>query len=287
MSDPLPSWITIDCLESEIKFKELRPISNDPIYFIIKSKFDNLEYLSSFDLTFATHKNSSKDKPIDESINQAKNETMQKSKNESISETTKVPIDETRKQPVNETKNETKSETYQESRNKTQNQSNNQTINRPNDDSKYKTTNKTEHEPIKKSSNESKQRSTLNMKIARIAAGIVVCVGFILTLFFGTSAQDSWAIIRFLQSVLLLPVIAISINQKVQDFIVSNALVGLSMYILPLPIVKSIPLLKDLSFDQPDLYLKSLGLSSGSTLVNNFMLLIIITVIGIIHLTLY
>ena len=283
MSDPLPSWITIDCLESEIKFKELRPISNDPIYFIIKSKFGNLEYLSSFDLTFATHNDSSKDKPID----QVKNKTKQESRNESISENIKGPIDETRKQPANETKNETKSETYQESRNKTQNQSNNQTINRPNDDSKYKTTNKTEHEPIKKSSNESKQRSTLNMKIARIAAGIVVCVGFILALFFGTSAQDSWAIIRFLQSVLILPLIAISINQKVQDFIVSNALVGLSMYILPLPIVKSIPLLKDLSFDQPDLYLKSLGLSSGSTLVNNFMLLIIISVIGIIHLTLY
>ena len=278
-------------MESEIKFKELRPISNDPIYFIIKSKFGNLEYLSSFDLTFATHKNSSKDKPIDESINQAKNETMQKSKNESISETTKVPIDETRKQPVNETKNETKSETYQESRNKTQNQttnqSKNQTINRSNDDSKYETTNKTEHEPIKEPKKEPKQRSTLNMKIARIAAGIAVCIGFILALFFGTSAQDSWAIIRFLQSVLILPVIAISINQKVQDFIVSNALVGLSMYTLPLPIVKSIPLLKDLSFDQPDLYLKSLGLSSGSTLVNNFMLLIIISVIGIIHLTLY
>ena len=47
------------------------------------------------------------------------------------------------------------------------------------------------------------------------------------------------------------------------------------------------PILKDLSFDQPDEYLKKLGWSSGSSLVNNLILIMVLIVFGIVHLILY
>ena len=81
--------------------------------------------------------------------------------------------------------------------------------------------------------------------------------------------------------------IAKFIDDKVKDFIVSNAIAALSIYILPKRVGYSLPLIKDLTFDQPDEYLKSLGWPSGSALVNNLMLLTIVLVISIIHLVIY
>ena len=50
--------------------------------------------------------------------------------------------------------------------------------------------------------------------------------------------------------------------------------------------MKSIPIVKELSFDQPDEYLTNLGLSFGSAIINNLMLLMIFLVLGFIHLIL-
>ena len=129
--------------------------------------------------------------------------------------------------------------------------------------------------------------SAASTTMAQVITFIGIFVGLTTALLSATPAQDAWAIIHFLQLILVLPLVAISMNNKVKDFIVSNAFAALSVYILPLKAVKSNSLIKDLSFYQPDEYLRSLGWSSGSTLVNNFMLLIIISVLGIIHLVLY
>ena len=73
-------------------------------------------------------------------------------------------------------------------------------------------------------------------------------------------------------------------NRKVKEFIVSNAIFVLSVYSLPVQDVKEIPLIKDLSFDQPDEYLRILGWTSGSSLVNNLLLFIELIGILIFHL---
>ena len=52
---------------------------------------------------------------------------------------------------------------------------------------------------------------------------------------------------------------------------------------MPVEAIKSTPLIRDLSFDQPDEYLRALGWPSGSTLVNNIVLLVILFVIAIFH----
>lgn len=71
-------------------------------------------------------------------------------------------------------------------------------------------------------------------------------------------------------------------SRKVEEFIVSNAIFVISVYSLPIQDVKEMPLIKDLSFDQPDNYLRILGWTSGSSLVNN--LLLFIGLIGILTL---
>ena len=70
-------------------------------------------------------------------------------------------------------------------------------------------------------------------------------------------------------------------SKNAKEFVASNAYAALAVY--PLSSTKSIYLLKDLSFDQPNEYLRMLGWSSGSTLVNNIVLLSILVVLSIFH----
>ena len=123
--------------------------------------------------------------------------------------------------------------------------------------------------------------------MAQVLGGTGIWIGFAIAYFNKTPAQDSWAIIHFLQLILVLPLMVISINTKVKDFILSNWFTTLLLYILPMNIVKSIPVIKEISFHQPDQYLRRMGWASGSTLANNFVPLTIVSVIGIIHLMLY
>ena len=88
--------------------------------------------------------------------------------------------------------------------------------------------------------------------------------------------------IYFQQIILILPLVSIHMSRKVEEFIVSNAIFVISVYSLPIQDVKEMPLIKDLSFDQPDNYLRILGWTSGSSLVNN--LLLFIGLIGILTL---
>ena len=125
--------------------------------------------------------------------------------------------------------------------------------------------------------------STASIVAVQAITGIGIGVGLLGMLFCGTSAQDAWAIISFLQVVLLLPLVVKSMSKTVQDFIVSNAFAALSVYYLPVQAIKSIPWIKDLSFDQQDEYLRVLGWHSGSTVVNNIILLMILFVLAIFH----
>ena len=48
-------------------------------------------------------------------------------------------------------------------------------------------------------------------------------LGILGAMFCGTNAQDTWAIINFLQAILVLPLVVESMSKTTQDFIVSNA----------------------------------------------------------------
>ena len=64
--------------------------------------------------------------------------------------------------------------------------------------------------------------STPATTAAQVIAGIGIFAGFIIILFSGSPAQDPWSIIHFLQSVLVLPLMAMFMDNKVKDFIASN-----------------------------------------------------------------
>ena len=117
--------------------------------------------------------------------------------------------------------------------------------------------------------------------VTQVFVSLGICIGIASVFIAGTSLQGVWSIVHFLQLILLLPLVAISMSKNVKEFIASNAYAALAVY--PLSSAKSIPLFKDLSFDQPDEYLKILGWSSGSTLVNNIVLLMILIVLAIFH----
>ena len=86
-----------------------------------------------------------------------------------------------------------------------------------------------------------------------------------------------------MQLILVFPLIPKSMSGKVQNFIASNAFSALSFYFVPSKIIDSTPLIKDLSFDQPNKYLRVLGWSSGSTLINNLVLFSALFTIAIFH----
>ena len=73
-------------------------------------------------------------------------------------------------------------------------------------------------------------------------------------------------------------------NNRAKDFVISNAVLTLFIYFVPSDVIESVPVFKDLSFDQPDDFFRRLGLQSGSTFVNNFILLTIFLVLAISHL---
>ena len=116
------------------------------------------------------------------------------------------------------------------------------------------------------------------------ATGASISFGFLSAFLSGKSAQDAWAIINVIHLILVIPLIPQSMSRKVKSFITSNAFPTLSIYFLPFEVIKSTPLIKDLSFDQPDEYLRKLGWKSGSTLVNNITLLAMLFLFAIFHL---
>ena len=126
-------------------------------------------------------------------------------------------------------------------------------------------------------------KSTASITIVQIATGLGIVLGILRAMFSGASPQDAWTIINFLQVIIVLPLAVKSMTKMTQDFIVSNAFSALSVYYLPVEAIKSTPLVRNLSFDQPDSYLRALGWPSGSTLVNNIVLLIILFVTAIFH----
>ena len=82
----------------------------------------------------------------------------------------------------------------------------------------------------------------------------------------------------------MFPLISKSMHGIVKNFIISNAFPTLYYYFLPIEVIKSIPLIRDLSFDQPDDYLRKLRWISGSTLVNNIVLVMLFILLLIFHL---
>ena len=72
-------------------------------------------------------------------------------------------------------------------------------------------------------------------------------------------------------------------SKNVRNYIISNAYAAVSIYPLSYEATRSLPLFNYLTFYQPDGYLRALGWSSGSTLVNNYVLMLILIVLVFFH----
>ena len=120
--------------------------------------------------------------------------------------------------------------------------------------------------------------------MGQVISGVGICIAFTVALVSGTSTQSAWTTVHFLQLIVILPLVAISMSRKVSDFIVSLSYTGFSTYSLSSCAIKSLPLLKNLSFDQPDEYLDQLGWQSGSSFINNLILFMVVIFLVMIHL---
>ena len=121
--------------------------------------------------------------------------------------------------------------------------------------------------------------------MAQVLAGAGIILAFLTSYCTATSAQDAWSIIHFLQLVLILPFIAKEMSVNLQAFFAFNAFAALSADSLFSVIGKYLPLMKNLSYGQPYEYLKILNVSSGSVVINNFLILVILLIYSIARLT--
>lgn len=128
-------------------------------------------------------------------------------------------------------------------------------------------------------------RLTVEVAIAQAAAGLGVMIGFLTALVTGTSSQDAWSIVHYLQIIMFLPLMINTMDGRLRDLIVSNAFFALSSYSLPAESVESL-FIRNLAFEQPDEYLGDIGWSSGSTLVNSYLLIVFVIFYFIVIVTL-
>ena len=125
--------------------------------------------------------------------------------------------------------------------------------------------------------------TTTSTAISQSCTGLAFTINLANSLTSTSSTQSAWTIVNMLQLILLLPLIAKSISSTVKNFILSNGFacfnIGTIIDIETLIGYKLIFTIK-----QPDEYLEDLGMESGSALVNNLSLIVMLLGFVILHL---
>ena len=117
----------------------------------------------------------------------------------------------------------------------------------------------------------------------KIALGITTGIILLGILLFGSKGRNEWGLIHASQQILMLPLVAEAMNEQVQEYIVSNAFPTLSIYTLDEELVESMSKINKLHFGTTPFF-EMCNWHSGSTILNNMTLLLIVLLVIIIHL---
>jgi len=118
----------------------------------------------------------------------------------------------------------------------------------------------------------------------QIVVAVAVGVSFSTAIVKSVSPQSAFTIVNQFQLYILLPMIGAHIPEKVLSFIEGMSFTMFSFSFIP---YDSIPLSSEISslldYDQSDAYIDSIGMTSGSALINQLALISIYLVIFMIH----
>ena len=121
--------------------------------------------------------------------------------------------------------------------------------------------------------------------IVQLALGLGILIGFFNGLLFAKPfLQDAWVIIHQMQMILLLTLVDGYIPYYVEKLILQCSFSALSIFLFPVKILKSVPLLKTLYPLEPDQALVNLRVTTGSTILSCIFLLFLLLTIIMIHL---
>ena len=166
------------------------------------------------------------------------------------------------------------------------NQTDPQSPTSPQTSSNNQTSNKTETPTNAETSTGPQYNATTTTVAMQTAAGVGAVAGLANSLIGGSSAQGAWVIVNMLQAILLLPLIAWYISDTVKNFIICNGFFTFSFGFIVLDHKDKIPFVNDLDFQQSNSYLKELGMQSGSSFVNNMMVIAVLILLILPHLIL-
>ena len=117
----------------------------------------------------------------------------------------------------------------------------------------------------------------------KLSVGISTGLSLAARLIDGSSKRNDWAVIHMMQQIMLLPLISKFTPDQVEDMIAYS---GFPVQVLNTMSKKTLddnPLSYKIRFDQSHPYLEKLDCASGSTVLNNFILLVILIIIGILN----
>ena len=121
--------------------------------------------------------------------------------------------------------------------------------------------------------------------IVQLALGLGILIGFFNGLLFAKPfLQDAWVIIHQMQMILLLTLVDGYIPYYVEKLILQCSFSALSIFLFPVKILKSVPLLKTLYPLEPDQALVNLRVTTGSTILSCIFLLFLLLALIMIHL---
>ena len=103
-------------------------------------------------------------------------------------------------------------------------------------------------------------------------------------LFSASPERDDWAVIHMMQQMLLLPLIANYTTNQIQEMVVDGGYPALSIYDFLEGKLKYNEISNALTYEQSNSYFYKMNWESGSTIINNLPLVLILILIGIVNL---
>ena len=124
-------------------------------------------------------------------------------------------------------------------------------------------------------------------KLVRVIVILTLSLGILLgfangLLFDKSFLQDAWSITHQMQMMLLLTLINSNAKYEVENLILDCSFSALSIFLFPVKMLKSAPLIKQLHSIEPDQHLLNLGATTGSTVVSCIFLLLLLMALAIV-----
>ena len=119
---------------------------------------------------------------------------------------------------------------------------------------------------------------------------LILCLGILLGFFNGllfvkSFLQDAWSIIHQMQMMLLLTLINGNAEYYAGKLILDCSFSAFSIFLFPVEMFKSFPLIRHLYTVEPDQHLLDLGVTTGSTVVSCIFLVLVLSTLVLVHLS--